>query len=122
MSSLELRLATKTETTSYLSYRKGCRIGNVIRVYSGSGVMGQICFFKAGLSVMDSGSKEGLWLHKSHLFPSPASKSLKYRKISAIGKRRRNASRDAMCNIYSLFQGDRRDCGVRVGGGTEVWV
>jgi hypothetical protein len=53
---------------------------------------------------MDSGSKEGLWPHKSPLLSFFRLEKLGYRKISAIGKRKRNATRRAMCNICFLFR------------------
>ena len=49
---------------------------------------------------MDSGGKEGFWPHKSPFFPSSNSKSLDIGNISTTGKRKRNATRSAMCNMY----------------------
>jgi hypothetical protein len=88
-------------------------------------VIGRLCFFYGGAVRYGSGGKEGLCPHKSPFFPSSASKSLDYRKISAVGKRKRNATRSAMCNICFFcsegWEGSWREWRLDRGRGW-VWI
>ncbi len=73
MSSLDLRFATKT---GRISDSKGSRIDSVIRIYSGSGVTGQICFLWRGCQLWIPEVRRGYGLINHPFFLLLASKSL----------------------------------------------